>query len=527
MEELIMSPNCSSTSHHVSVTQENITMMTIQQKLQFIIQTRPEWWVYSIFWQAYKDNNGVVLSWGDGHFRGLNKNTTPQNNNRLPETTPFGFDFEIMPRYKTPFPEQVAQDDEIMDVDTRSGGGTGGGGGTDIGWFCTVSFTRQFSGSGGGILTRAFASDQEYIWLSGSQNFQFMTGGCDRVKEARMHGVQTLFCISIPNGVLELGSSDLIKDDWSLVQLIKSLFGSNNNNMVQRIHGNNHDHHHHHMTPFLEIHSSNNLFLQSNKQKEGTSEIRNGSSSESGRSEPDSDATNYTPANSTDCGRRQSNNENIQISGTMKKRGRKPTTTTPTESQMPVNHVEAERQRREKLNHRFYKLRSVVPNVSKMDKASLLADAVVYINELKAKVEELEAKVVLENQTNKYQHQQQHQHQHQQHHHHHQMMRPSKSSTSTNTSNTSNNNNNLDVDVKMLGSVVMIRVQCPDLNYPSARLMNALRELQLQIIHVSISSVKELLFQDVLVRSSSSSIDQFSTDYEAIIRSAIVRLMNN
>uniref|UniRef100_A0A803PP95 Transcription factor n=1 Tax=Cannabis sativa TaxID=3483 RepID=A0A803PP95_CANSA len=395
-----MSPNCSSTSHHVSVTQENITMMTIQQKLQFIIQTRPEWWVYSIFWQAYKDNNGVVLSWGDGHFRGLNKNTTPQNNNRLPETTPFGFDFEIMPRYKTPFPEQVAQDDEIMDVDTRSGGGTGGGGGTDIGWFCTVSFTRQFSGSGGGILTRAFASDQEYIWLSGSQNFQFMTGGCDRVKEARMHGVQTLFCISIPNGVLELGSSDLIKDDWSL----------------------------------------------SNKQKEGTSEIRNGSSSESGRSEPDSDATNYTPANSTDCGRRQSNNENIQISGTMKKRGRKPTTTTPTESQMPVNHVEAERQRREKLNHRFYKLRSVVPNVSKMDKASLLADAVVYINELKAKVEELEA--------------------------------------------------------KMLGSVVMIRVQCPDLNYPSARLMNALRELQLQIIHVSISSVKELLFQDVLANKN-------------------------
>ena len=38
-------------------------------------------------------------------------------------------------------------------------------------------------------------------------------------------------------------------------------------------------------------------------------------------------------------------------------------------------------------------LRSVVPNVSKMDKASLLSDAVAYIEELKAKIQNLEAKV--------------------------------------------------------------------------------------------------------------------------------------
>lgn len=38
-----------------------------------------------------------------------------------------------------------------------------------------------------------------------------------------------------------------------------------------------------------------------------------------------------------------------------------------------LDHVEAERQRREKLNHLFCELRGVVPNVSRMDKASLLA----------------------------------------------------------------------------------------------------------------------------------------------------------
>jgi len=53
--------------------------------------------------------------------------------------------------------------------------------------------------------------------------------------------------------------------------------------------------------------------------------------------------------------------------------------------------VEAERQRRDKLNRLFCELRAAVPTVSRIDKASVLADATTYIAQLRQRVEQLEA----------------------------------------------------------------------------------------------------------------------------------------
>ncbi|KAL6900664.1 hypothetical protein ACP4OV_005340 [Aristida adscensionis] len=71
-----------------------------------------------------------------------------------------------------------------------------------------------------------------------------------------------------------------------------------------------------------------------------------------------------------------------------RRRGRKPG---PRANAPAISHVEAERQRRDKLNRRFCELRAAVPTVSRMDKASLLADAADYIAELRRRVEQLEA----------------------------------------------------------------------------------------------------------------------------------------
>lgn len=144
-----------------------------------------------------------------------------------------------------------------------------------------------------------------------------------------------------------------------------------------------------------------------------------------------------------------------------------------------INRVEAERLRREKLNHRFNELRSVVPNVSKMDRASVLTDAVAYIKQLKAQREELEAQVRVESQT---------------------AAKMCVASTSTAGGHDHAVPSLGQVEVMIVGSEAMIRVQCVDANYPCARLMEALRGLEIEVYHASMTKVKEIMLQDVVVR---------------------------
>ncbi|OEL33192.1 Transcription factor MYC2 [Dichanthelium oligosanthes] len=169
-----------------------------------------------------------------------------------------------------------------------------------------------------------------------------------------------------------------------------------------------------------------------------------------------------------------------------RKRGRKPANG----REEPLNHVEAERQRREKLNQRFYALRAVVPNVSKMDKASLLGDAISYINELRGKLTALESdKDTLHAQIEALKKERD--------------ARPAPHAAGLGGHDAGPRCHAVEIDAKILGLEAMIRVQCHKRNHPSARLMTALRELDLDVYHASVSVVKDLMIQQVAVKMAS------------------------
>uniref|UniRef100_A0A1D1XGK0 Transcription factor n=1 Tax=Anthurium amnicola TaxID=1678845 RepID=A0A1D1XGK0_9ARAE len=206
---------------------------------------------------------------------------------------------------------------------------------------------------------QAFGSGR-YVWLSGGHELQ-MYGG-ERCVGALNHGVATLVCIPTGNGVLELGSTQAVGENWGLAQLVKALLslglgldlgGGGSASMGMTV---------------VPSTSGATVAAATKARKEGTA-VGLTLSLDSKHS----DSEGGLPLE-----RRRP-----------KKRGGKPRSS----KEVPVSRAEAERQRRENLNQGFYALRSNVRIVSKMDKASLLADAVSYIKKLRARKKELKAEV--------------------------------------------------------------------------------------------------------------------------------------
>jgi hypothetical protein len=162
-----------------------------------------------------------------------------------------------------------------------------------------------------------------------------------------------------------------------------------------------------------------------------------------------------------------------------RKRGRKPANG----REEPLNHVEAERQRREKLNQRFYALRAVVPNISKMDKASLLGDAIAYINELQAKLKQMESEREQFGSTS----------------------RDGSSSILPANPITENHQSRApDMEIQAAQDGVIVKVSCPIDIHPISKLIQSFKDAEINILESKLNATNDTVFHTFIIKSQSS-----------------------
>nr|QNT13142.1 MYC2a transcription factor [Tripterygium wilfordii] len=607
-------PTEASKSSSLTNSQPSVTFNqeTLQQRLQALIEGPSESWTYAIFWQSSCDYSGSsVLGWGDGYYKGEEDKAKSKLRNAAYSAAEQEHRKKVL-RELNSLISGVA--DDAVDEEV-----------TDTEWFFLVSMTRSFH-NGDGLPGQAFFNSSP-VWVVGPDRLS--SSPCERARLGHVFGLQTMVCIPSSNGVVELGSTELIYQSSDLTNKVRVLFNFSNggadggswtvganpdqgendpsslwlsdpsqnviDNSTIPTSGvtanatNSSSHTNHNGNPQISkgsqienpsssslnenpsgngVHIPNHLRQQQEQQqsyfgrelnfsefsgydaingrkgnllKPGSGEILNFGESKrtatsgngnlfTGNSQFLTEETNKKKISPTSGGSYDegmlsftsgvilpspdmvkssggggdSDHSDLEASVIKdvdssrvvdpekkpRKRGRKPANG----REEPLNHVEAERQRREKLNQRFYALRAVVPNVSKMDKASLLGDAISYINELRSKLqtaesnredlqkelEGMKSELAIED------------------------SRPALTSLDDpRMLDDSGNMIELDVDVKIIGWDAMIRIQCSKRNHPAARLMAALKELDLDVHHASVSVVNDLMIQQATVKIGS------------------------
>ncbi|KAG5246307.1 hypothetical protein OIU76_001505 [Salix suchowensis] len=311
---------------------------------------------------------------------------------------------------------------------------------------------------------------------------------------ARSAGFQTVVFLPVKSGVLELGSVKSIPEQHDFVEKARSIFGASNTAQAKAapkifgrelsLGGSKSRSISINFSPKVEdelVFTSEPYPMQPMSTNQDYGSTYNGHPSDNNEAKlfPHLNQTNAGFTADTLVGGLEQPKDDLSPQGDERKprkRGRKPANG----REEPLNHVEAERQRREKLNQRFYALRAVVPNISKMDKASLLGDAITFITDLQKKIRVLE----------------------------------------TEGGRVNNNQKQLpvpEIDFQPRQDDIAVRASCPMESHPVSTIIETFREHQITDQDCNVSMEGDKIVHTFSIRTQSGAADQLKEKLEAAL----------
>ncbi|XP_057752018.1 transcription factor GLABRA 3 isoform X1 [Arachis stenosperma] len=203
-------------------------MLTENFKEQLALSVRSIQWSYAIFWSTSSTQPGRVLSWGEGYYNGdiktrktsqgveLNSDQIGlQRSEQLRELYKSLKTVEASPQTKRP---SAALSPEDL---------------TDTEWYYLVCMSFVFN-IGQGLPGKALAKG-EPIWLCDAPSSDCRD--FSRCLLAKSASIQTVVCFPFMDGVIELGTTDYVSEDLSLIQQIRTSFLDILDVGVHNVHG--------------------------------------------------------------------------------------------------------------------------------------------------------------------------------------------------------------------------------------------------------------------------------------------------